>query len=405
LEILNKQAGNLSGKASYKKTRKKSSFSSVIDCKTIILFFNDTSSMINVSKRSRVAWLMVALACAACTKEARVGEKPAVDGMITLKVIVPRAFDGEDSMATRAAGPVAGTPDESRIKDIRFFIFKSDKDSLERHVAVTIKEDGTSTNPAWDAASNSLNVTISPGAKRVYCIANWATTPTVEMPDLTPATVKDTAALLARVRVHDGAAPRNPPVMTGRVSRVFAGTERDLTIPLTRQVARVDVYVSIAPVLRLLKARVLIDGVKFARVPKQSFLFETNPPSSPRKGAWEEAAFTGADSVPARDSATLYPTTFYVPENVAAAETEATVMIVKARLNEKVTYYAVALNRVPAAGRPAFVLSRNFCYQYFLTIRGLGSGTIPVIAPASRGDAGAAFENIGCDRVVARQAN
>jgi hypothetical protein len=347
-----------------------------------------------------VTGIFVTLAVAACTKDARREATPPVDGMITLKVEIPRAYTDSAFPGSRADGPVAGTAEESRVNHLRFFVFKSDRDSLECYAEATIKDDGTSTSPAWDAANQSLRVVVAPGPKRVYCVANWAATPTAEMPELTDQTIADTASLVARTRVHAGVSPTNPPVMSGRMTRLLTGKEESISIPLTRQVARVG----ISPVLSRTmqdRARIEIDGVKFKRLPRESLVFESTSRQAPLPvGSWHESAFRGASGVRVLDSVTRYPTYFYVPENTTMTAANATLMIIKARYEGVATYYAMTLNRTPPTGQPAFTLTRNYYYNYILTIAGKGSDAEPTNAPSRGGDE-PAFANIRCERVEA----
>jgi hypothetical protein len=340
------------------------------------------------------------LAVSACVKDARVGAPP-VDGMITLKVEIPREYD--DAFLTSRTRANAGTPEESRINNLRFFVFKSNRDSLELYADVAIASDGTSTNPAWDASSHSLRVVVSPGPKRVYCVANWAETPTVEMPELTAATIRDTMSLVGKMRVNRGISPVNPPVMSGRLSITLVGNESTIVIPLARQVARVGLTGTLSKTAGLLDALVEIMGVKFARLPGESLLFAGRTLMILPGPSWDEATFASSSVGMALRAGMIvtYPMFFYVPENTTTVEKNATVMIIKALYNKTQTFYAVTLNQTPPAGQRPFTMSRNYYYNYILTINGRGADTEPVITPGSRAGDGPAFTNIRCERVEA----
>jgi hypothetical protein len=280
---------------------------------------------------------------------------------------------------SRSGIPLPGTPDESKIQTLKFFVFKSDNNTLEQYKSITINADYTSSDPMWNATTRSLRILVIPGPKRIYCVANWAATPTAEMPAITDLTVTDTATLLAATRVHTGVTPQNPPVMSGRLTKNIVGNELDLTMTLSRQVAMVNIYPMIASLPNSLGAEITIEGVKFMRLAGKSYIFEQKPVANPANSTWDQTAFEGVHSAPvtALTSATAvkYPVSYYIPENIATSASAATYMIVKALYNGVPTYYTVVLNGPNAPHTAPYAVERNHSYDYYLTIQGLGAAT------------------------------
>jgi hypothetical protein len=329
------------------------------------------------------------------------GVPPPVDGMVTLKVTVPAPRD-ESSVRvpiSRATSP--GTVDESKVTHLRFFIFKSNENKLEKYQAITINNDGTSSDPAWSATDKTLRVTVSPGSKRIYCIANWAGVPTAEMPKLSDSTVTDTASLLAQTRRHTGVTPTNPPVMSGKLTRDIVGNEQGLKLALSRQVARIEIFPMISTMMKALGVKIKIEGVKFVRLAGESFVFEQDPIRSPVAKGWDQDQFTGvlSDSLTASkiDEAVKYPISYYVPENISTADSVATAMVIKALYNGKSTYYTVILGETVAGSSTSRTLKRNHCYNYYLTIQGIGSQV--AVTTLDKRTRNPAFTNIRRERV------
>jgi hypothetical protein len=354
--------------------------------------------MINVNVLHGIC-VLVAVILSSCVKEeVDGGARPPVDGTITLKVVMPGHRDETAIVApsSRSLGIVPASAGESRITNLRFFIFKDDENRLERYRTVILANDGTSSDSAWNASDRTLQITVSPGPKRIYCVANWSWTPTAEMPLLDDTTVTDTASLLAIKRLHDGIMPGNPPVMSGFLARDIVGNEGGLAIPLARQTARVVIFPMISSTMQLFHARLTIEGVKFARLAKESSLFERYPALSPA-GRWNENDFTGTRSVPVTavktEDAVAYPVHYHLPENIATSEPAATAMIIKALYNGRITYYTVTLGET-ATGSVSHALRRNHSYNYYLTIQGSGS-PVAITTPG----ANPAFTNIRCERV------
>jgi hypothetical protein len=298
--------------------------------------------------------------------------------MITLSISVAEA----DEHSSRGGTPLPGTAEESRIKTLKIFVFRSDDNTLEQYKGVLINDNNTSDDPSWNAATKSLRVVITPGNKRVYCVANWAATPDAEMPELSDQTIADTATLLAVTRAHGGVTPRNPPVMSGRMTRNITGAEQELGITIERQVAMVNIYPMLSPLLGALDANVTIEGVKFTRLAGASYLFPRVPAVNPAGVAWDQSAFEGVSS--ARVTATTpaaavkYPVTYYIPENIAADENAATRVTVKAIYNGATVYYSLPLR---GEGVPSpHAVERNHAYNYYLTIQGVGAATV-ALAP------------------------
>jgi hypothetical protein len=345
--------------------------------------------------------LAIAIATLACASENTPADKQPVDGMITLKLKItpddaPPVIPVD---ITRATTP--GTPEETRIATLRLFIFKSDNNTLEKYHHLAIDTAGASTDPAWNAAEKALHLIVTPGPKRLYCIANWSTTPTVEMPDISDRTITDTATLLAVTRAHTGNPLINPPVMSGRLTRVLAANDRQITIPMTRQVAKIQIIPMITPTLAALGADIKIEGIRFSRLPPSSFVFERDLAQSIVAGNWEQTTYTGTTSTaitattPA--AATPYPHAYHLPEHVAASPAAITLMIIKALYNGQTTYYTVP------TGAPADTLHatrRDRLYTYYLTIQGTGS-PVAVITRAPTNPS-PAFTNIRREIIATR---
>jgi hypothetical protein len=321
--------------------------------------------------------------------------------MITLNVTVsnPREEAATLSPVSRGGTPLPATAEESRIRALKLFVFDSDSNRLEQYRSITIRDDDTSDDPLWDATTRSLRVAVTPGPKRVYCIANWAHAPTAEMPDVSDRTVTDTASLLAVTRIHAGVTPVNPPVMSGRLVRNIAGNEKSLTITLTRQVAMARIYPMLATMPSMLGAELIIEGVKFTRLAGQSYLFGRVPAASPVDSTWDQTAFAGAGpllvTATTTAAAVKYPLSWYIPENIAPDARSATCMIVKARYNGTPTYYTVVLNGQATSPHGArYSVERDHCYDYYLTIRGIGAATARLSAPTAGDRDNPGFKNI-----------
>ena len=342
---------------------------------------------------SAFAFLLLLLLCA-CTREER--GRPPVDGMITLKlkVSLPRDERPVPVQLSRATSP--GSAEESRVSTLRLFVFKSNENKLEKYQSVSILPDGTSNDPSWNPAEKAMHVVVSPGPKRVYCIANWADTPTAEMPEISDQTVTDTLSLINKTRLHGTDALVNPPVMSGRLALTLVGNEQNLSVPLVRQVARVEIFPMLSAELKALGVDVKIEGVKFARVPATSFVFEQKSPTN-IAGSLEQSAFAGTTfSVTAAkpEDAVKYPVDYYAPEHFAASEAATTAMIIKTSYNGRTIYYAVPLGEPSSGAAPSYAVRRNHCYNYYLTIRGIGSPTV-----ATRSLAAPAYANIHLERL------
>jgi hypothetical protein len=334
----------------------------------------------------------VVLAASSCVREGDHGRdvKPAIDGMITLKVTIAEPFDeGERiSPGSRSGDLLQATDGESKIGTLKFFVFKRDENTLEQYRSITINDDYTSDDPMWNVATRSLRIVVTPGAKRIYCVANWPAVPTAAMPELSDLTITDTASLLAVERGHAGITPSNPPVMSGRLVKNIVGNEQDLNITISRQVARVNIYPMLSTLPAVLGARVTIEGVKFTRLAGRSYLFERQPAGSPAGATWDQTTFEGVSSAPVTAltsaDAIAYPVSYYIPENIAPDENAATCMVVKVLYNGTTTYYTVVLNGQASSPHTArYAVERNHCYAYYLTIQGIGTATASRVAPAT----------------------
>lgn len=285
---------------------------------------------------------------------------------VELSLNIPGSEDDQSDIYkdTRHGTPTPGTPAESEITTLAVFAFQGS--TLEASKFITISG-GVSSDPAWNPSTKKLQLIVTPGTKTIYMIANWASTPSAQMPDITGITTE--AALTALIRYYNSQLV-NPPVMTAKKSFSIAGGEQNLTISLQRQIARVGVNVRINDYLSDLNASVTIEGVKVVGMAQQAYVFPRTPQVNPSTSVWDQSAYTGSGSSLMTTSYHDYQT-FYIPEYVGSAATH-TRMIIKAKYNGQDTYYGIPINAETGASPAQYRVERNHSYRYFVTIQGFG---------------------------------
>lgn len=315
--------------------------------------------------RYGLSWMLLLGSCLGISCHNTAENDP---GDILLRIVIPENQKTIHQLQGKATEP--GTADESRISTLTFFVFNAT--ACELYKNITINNDNTSSDPMWDPTLSTLRLTVTPGAKRIYAIANWtATSP--EMPDLTP--IADSATLLSTIRVHNGVTPTNPPVMTGRLQTTLTGSEQHLRLDLTRQVTRVDLYPLLSTSVSIL-GNVTIEGVRFMQLAQRAYLFPRSPGVSPATGVWDQPGFTGA-SMPVTTTAAKYGGPFYIPEFYGNS-TLFSYMVIRAKYNGTDTYYSIPVNGHTGALPAQYAVQRNYIYAYYVTIQGLGSDA-PVV--------------------------
>lgn len=303
---------------------------------------------------------------------------PADPGLVTLKVTLPQdeVYDME-SPTSRAGDPVTGVGDESKIESMKFFVYNKDNSDAFEVYATSVN------NSMWDEATKTLRITVTQGNKKIYAIANW----TDGGNGMTAIAGNHTIAnLLSKTRTHTNFTLSNPPVMTGYWEGNIQGNETNLTIPLRRQIARVELAFKLSDVLSLdTRADIRIKGVKFLKLPSASYVFPQSSVVNPGGVTlWAQTAFTGTESAKLTGTKLDYATKYYIPEN-APTSANATTMVISALYNNVQTYYSLAINPALSTNfphTPAYAIERNHTYQYTITIEGKGTDTAPTTRSA-----------------------
>ncbi|MDR3118697.1 MAG: hypothetical protein LBU44_04655 [Mediterranea sp.] len=296
--------------------------------------------------------------------------------LVTFKLMLPGDEEQDLLPVSRSGVEIGGTEDETGIRTLRFLIYNN-TGAIEAYKCIEIRDDWTSPDAMWNVADKSLNMLVTVGEKKIYCIANWDITPTEEMPRIDETTAPTVAELLQKVRVHRNVTPANPPVMTGFITEKIDNIKQNFKIQLKRQVARVELSSKISEDLSLLGANVSITGVMFANLPTHAYVFPQTSLSSPTPNeVWDQTAFVG-DTLALTKDAAMYGTTYYIPEYAPGNKPAATVMIVRTNYNGKTVYYSVVLDPSVSKAHPhkAYVIERNHTYLYNLTLFGIGAAT------------------------------
>lgn len=317
-------------------------------------------------------------------------------GLVTLKVTLPQeeVYD-MNSPASRTGNPVQGEGDESKISFLKFFIFNGSTNALEEYRSISIADNGTSTDPMWDSNTRTLRITVTQGQKKIYCLANWTDNNVDGMPAITNS-ITTIAGLTSQIRNHGLTNPvlNNPPVMTGYLEKNIVGDEPGLTIPLRRQIARVELSFKLSDALIAgsSTADIKIKGVKFLRLPSSSYVFPQTPVGSPVGTPWSQTTFTGVESEKLTGSLVSYATKYYIPENVPSMA-NATTMVISAIYNGTQTYYSIVINPALSSNYPhaAYVIERNHTYQYTITVEGIGDANAPTRSSIS-GNTGISYQ-------------
>lgn len=303
--------------------------------------------------------------------------------LVTLNVTLPQDDMPEmESPVLRSGNLTGGVGDESKIESMKIFIFNKDNSAFEVY-ATSVN------NSMWDDVAKTLRVTVTQGNKRIYCITNW----TDGGDGMTTIANNQTIANLeSAIRSHANSFTiGNPPVMTGYFEGSIVGNETDLTIPLKRQIARVELSFKLSDVLSVdTRADIKITGVKFMKLPSASFVFPKLSLANPGGVTlWNQMAFTGVTTGKLTGTKADYPTKYYIPENVPTAA-NATIMVVSATYNGDPTYYSIMIDpsKSPSnASHPhvPYAIERNHTYQYDITINGKGVATAPTRSGISEG--------------------
>lgn len=342
-----------------------------------------------------IAWLfpLLGLIAASCSEE----NPPRDAGPVTLLLRVETG--SAHGVAAERSGPaVPGGDGESEIDKLKIFAFDSTTGALEQYASVTITG-GTSPDPMWDAARGMLRMVLTPGAKRIYCIANWADNPAMGMPTLNDATIRDTTALTAALRTH-GTLPGNPPVMSARLVTTLSGAEELQTVKPERQTARVEIFPMLSAEMKAMGATVRLKGVKFQSVANSTYLFRKYPLAGPASIApWNQAAPAGAAAPhivneTSKALAARYDKPYYIPEHITTEKEKATRIILETEYNgEAPIYYTLPVNPTGDAHHSIYTIERNHNYRVYVTIRGKGATTLPTAARSA--DEG--LHNLTCE--------
>lgn len=306
------------------------------------------------------------------------------ESYVTLQVKFPESESEDFNEKTRAGTPVDGEADESKITSLKFFVFKSAND-LEAYQSITIDGTGHSSDPMWDRSTKALRITVKPGTKQIYCVANW-TDGAQGMGALigntvSGGTISSTTQLLSTLRGHNGITPGIPLVMTGKKeNHTINAADQKVTIDMVRQTSKVEVSAKLDPTLASMNAQVRITGIKFRNMPQQSYLFARSPGASPAPATvWHQTAFSGPTSVAESPMLTTtvakYNERYFIPEHYAnAVQASVTQMIIRAEYYGQPTYYRI--NMCADTQNPvhtSHTIERNHLYRYTVTIRGIGS--------------------------------
>lgn len=312
--------------------------------------------------------------------------EPADPGLVTLRVTLPEdeVYD-MNSPASRAGGTGQVVGDESKIESLKFFIYNKDTNAFEVYAT-------TAGNSMWDPITKTLRITVTQGNKKIYCIANWTDggSGMAAIADNIPL-----ATLISKTRTHTNLALSNPPVMTGYLEKTIVGNEPDLTIPLRRQIARVELAFKLSDVLSVdTRADIKITGAKFLKLPSASYVFPQTSVACPNGTTlWSQTAFTGVTSAKLTGTKTDYTTKYYIPENAPATE-NATTMVISATYNGTPTYYSIKIDPSKSTDyvHAANVIERNHTYQYTITVEGRGADTAPTTRSAVSDNANISYE-------------
>lgn len=297
--------------------------------------------------------------------------------LVTLKVTLPQdeIYD-MNSPGSRSGAQVPGEGDESKIASIKFFVYNADNsDAFEVYAT-------SENNSMWDEATKTLRITVTPGNKKIYCLANW-TDGGNGMAVI--ANSMPIATLTGKTRTHTSFTLSNPPVMTGYLEKDIVGNETNLTIPLKRQIARVELAFKLSETLNAGNTtNIKIQGVKFLKLPPTSYVFPKTSVVNLGGTLWAQAAFVGTESAKLTTTKADYATKYYIPEN-APVPANATVMVISALYNGDQTYYRLVINPNESTNyphTPAYVIERNHTYQYTITIEGKGTDAVPTTRSA-----------------------
>ncbi|GEM_PF-4815669 len=324
------------------------------------------------------------------------------ESLITLQVKMPENASGNSlEKKTRAGTEVDGDADENKITKLKFFIYEQSPAKLEVYKEITLNEDGHSEDPMWDKGAGALRITVTPGDKRIYCIANWQDNAAKGMPAINDENGNNATyqTLLNNIRQHEDISMYDldamPIVMTGEVVRTINASDQDVDIQLIRQIAKVEVHAKLASSISGFNPQVKIKGIKFKRIPKQSYLFPKS--SSPAAvTVWHQTEYTGPLSKDLTATAQRYDYRYYIPEYYAAATT-VTQMYINAEYNERNMYYRIDLCAPGSNPQPAhnqYTIERNHIYKYTISIQGEGSTTEAGAAVARSADNNPGVANI-----------
>lgn len=309
-------------------------------------------------------------------------------GLVTLFLKVETNGDNGIPEVRDGSTTNIGIPGESAIDRLKVFVFNTATNMLEQYASIQIVG-GSSSDPMWDSTQSALRMVITPGAKRIYCIANWIDGSS-GMPALTNLSVQDSTTLVGTIRAHS-AMLANPPVMSGRLATTLAGSEMSLTIPMERQVARVEIYPVISRELKFMGANILLNRASFQSMADRTFLFRQFPRTGPSSlTPWNQSGFSGPstplalDTLPAivanRPMLDIY---YYTPENLSSVQTDATWVTLEATYNTELVYYGLFINPTDYGNHRLYTLERNHTYKMYITIQGKGSTTAPTAATRS----------------------